>query len=870
MKSFEKSDSRIRAAGYQDYITVLKDLIERHTPKTLIGRRHRKRWWDAEVKSAIHARQEANRCHRLALRSGLEEIGEKWEMYQIRKRYAKQLIQQKITTADLATVQDIRCSGKDAPRKFWAYLGSLDSRDQETTIVDEVTGEVPNDLGTYLTNYLKETFVSEEPAAPQLDWRPTNTGEHSQEEVIGWVTILRALTHLKTSTSQGLDGIPASCLKSMGKDSMKQLAAIFSAIFCGAEPLPQDWRLGRVVLIPKKGGNRKHLRDYRPLTVTSTIYRVFARIVKENMATWAEGSGVLTELQGGFRRYRRLEDNLFTITQCIEVARKEERSLLCCFLDIAKAYDSVPHDVLILYLEELGLPHQWLTLIRWLYSGNTVKTELNGAKSEEVTVTRGLRQGCPLSPLLYILYVSGLERRLVQSGIGFSLVHLEEGEEVNWVLPGLTFADDIVLMAETAEDLQKLVYICDEEADARGLRFNNKKSAVMQLVGPQEPNIGNCVLNGEKIPEQDTYKYLGITLTNKQEYLPKHHLHLRQAAIRGTNVLRKRNLWSCNRFVVTRELWKAAIVPGLTFANAVICVPGDVREILERRQRDVGRQAVGCHGMVANEAVQGDLGWSSFEAREATSKIGYNGRLRFMDRNRWAKRLFVYIHLTSIQTRWRKRLYQLEKTFVFFTVPVSANTDTKWETEVRKRVREEEALQWAKAAKSKSTLRVYNLGKSTISAEAQLYDNSLGSRLLFEARAGGLRTLVYQQKYNRMVETTTCRACGEADETIEHIVLSCTSLQPSHPVQWYYAPENGQTPGQPLPQAQLLAEALGFQSPATGSALNAFLDRDAVAIPRSEVETRAAASTKPIGRSWKVIGRTKSRLEDWWRRTKAN
>ncbi|KAG0422125.1 hypothetical protein HPB47_002047, partial [Ixodes persulcatus] len=123
-----------------------------------------------------------------------------------------------------------------------------------------------------------------------------------------------------------------------------------------------------------------------------------------------------------------------------------------------------------------------------------------------------------------------------------------------------------------------------------------------------------------------------------------------------SNVLRKRTLWSCNRFLVTRE-------------------------------------ALGCHGSVANEAVQGDLGWSSFEAREAASKIVYDGRLRHMDRCRWVRSLFIYLHMTGVQTRWRRRLYQLDKKFGFFAEPVNVLTEEKWEAEVRRRVREKEALQ---------------------------------------------------------------------------------------------------------------------------------------------------------------------------------
>ncbi|KAG0420444.1 hypothetical protein HPB47_003500 [Ixodes persulcatus] len=97
--------------------------------------------------------------------------------------------------------------------------------------------------------------------------------------------------------------------------------------------------------------------------------------------------------------------------------------------------------------------------------------------------------------------------------------------------------------------------------------------------------------------------------------------------------------------------------------------------------------------MVANEAVQGDLGWSSSEASEATSKITNDSRLRLMNRSGWAKGLFVYTHITGVQTCWRRRLYQLEKKYGFFAVPVTTPLDKNWEREVPTRVREEEVPQ---------------------------------------------------------------------------------------------------------------------------------------------------------------------------------
>ncbi|KAG0421103.1 hypothetical protein HPB47_002980 [Ixodes persulcatus] len=253
-------------------------------------------------------------------------------------------------------------------------------------------------------------------------------------------------------------------------------------------------------------------------------------------------------------------------------------------------------------------------------------------------------------------------------------------------------------------------------------------------------------------------------------------------------------------------MWKAVAVPGLTFANAVVCAPGDTRTTLERRQREVGRQALGCHGTVANEAVQGDLGWSSFEAREATSKVSYDGRLRLMNRCRWAKRLFVYTHMTSLQSIWRKRLYQLEKMFGFFTEPVEATTEKEWESVVRKRVREQENVQWLEAARTKSTLTMYAELKQQITTETRLYDNSLGSRLLFEARA----------------------------ETAEHIILHCGGIRPSatSPTEEANRLHEGVPP---------LATALGFST-----------------------TSERANTTEAF---WKTIEQTKRRLEDWWHHT---
>ncbi|KAM7294067.1 hypothetical protein ISCGN_023608 [Ixodes scapularis] len=157
-------------------------------------------------------------------------------------------------TADLGNVRDIRSIGRDAAIKFWKYFGSLEGNHQDVTIIDDSRGNPPEDLGNHLTKYPMETFAPKEVSTPQEGPVAPDQSDSNQERNIGRVMVVRALPRLRGATSQGLNGVPASVLKSFGKDAVDQLADIFGAILRGEEPVPQDWRVDRVVLIPRRGG----------------------------------------------------------------------------------------------------------------------------------------------------------------------------------------------------------------------------------------------------------------------------------------------------------------------------------------------------------------------------------------------------------------------------------------------------------------------------------------------------------------------------------------------------------------------------------------------------------------------------------------
>ncbi|XP_075749200.1 uncharacterized protein LOC142814366 [Rhipicephalus microplus] len=340
-------------------------------------------------------------------------------------------------------------------------------------------------------------------------------------------------------------------------------------------------------------------------------------------------------------------------------------------------------------MNHLGLPEILISTVRRMYRGNTVVAHFGDVQSDPIVVVKGLRQGCPLSPLLYILYVSSLERRLLSSSLGFRLHHTTSGIDERRRLPGLTFADDIVLMAESTEEMQALLDICQDEITRLGLCFNVKKTALLRLVG-EYTKEKVVTLGDAEVSSCTEYRYLGVKLSTSTDMYSLHEAKTREAGLRAQSILRRRCLWGCNRYLMVRDLWKLVHVPGLTFANAVVVMSAAPREWLERRQREVGRIALGCHGMVANEAVQGDIGWSSFEAREAASKLTFHCRLMYMSRERWSRRVFDYLMATCMRTKWVRRVYQLEKKFGFFQEPLTAENQRGRTKEIRQRIKEAE------------------------------------------------------------------------------------------------------------------------------------------------------------------------------------
>lgn len=734
------------------------------------GKRKPKSWWNKEIREAIEKRREASREHRKAKKEKRpqDEVKKIWEIYLEKKSLVQKLVEAKIKGESERWMTEIHEKKEAAPRIFWSHIKALGRK--SVTTQQHILDEGGNQLEGYeaLGYIQKVTADSFQKSVQGISPVSKSVAEKATEEelVLDNFNWKKAEGKIPKRTAAGLDGIPVSLINELGHNTKEALLkAVEKSLKDGQ--IPDSWRQSRMNLIYKGKGEKDKIRSYRPLTITSVLYRLAMQAVKMKIETWAEHNDILGELQNGFRVDRRLDDNLFVLTQCIEISKIENRPLYVAFLDITGAYDNVNQEILWDILKGMGMGDDCIQLLREIYRENTVCIEWEGMRSKEnVEVSRGLRQGCPLSPLLFMLYMVSMEKALEGSNIGFNLSHKQGGMMIEQKLPGLFYADDIVLFADSRDDIQQLANICGREGEALGLGFSVTKCGLMVFNDPCDQTVS---IQGQEIPRVSEYKYLGVWVNESDRYMEVQEKASAAKGKRNAAIMKHRALWGYNRYEVLRGLWKGVMVPGLTFGNSVVCMRAEVQSGMDVNQRTVGRLALGAHGKTTNEAVKGDMGWAGFEAREAQSKIRFEERLRNMKESRWAEKVFRYLYRKSVDTQWRKRTRRLTSKY---TAGIVSHMSTK---SVKGKVREAERIYWMAAMEKKPALSNYRKGKNEIRREA-FYDNSRGSALLFEARSGCLRTRSYKARFSKEEEQCTC--CGKDKETAEHVLIECGDIHP--------------------------------------------------------------------------------------------
>lgn len=287
------------------------------------------------------------------------------------------------------------------------------------------------------------------------------------------------------------------------------LRALFDLILL-AEHAPGHFKASRTVLIPKTSIPTDDPSQYRPISISSILLRVFHRI----LAIRIQSTVILHDAQRGFRPCDGCFEN-FNILDCIlRSSRIQREPIFVASLDLAKAFDSVAWPSLFRALENFRAPKSLICYIESLYSGSYTQLvcKNNVVASRRISFGRGVKQGDPLSPLLFNMVLDEMLRSYPPQFVGKAVFERTTNS--------LAFADDLVLFAKTHAGLTDLVnrsitflnrrglFINHEKCTYFGLDLDAKKKQMRLTARPLILADGSSL---SPLESTATFKYLGVT-----------------------------------------------------------------------------------------------------------------------------------------------------------------------------------------------------------------------------------------------------------------------------------------------------------------------------------------------------------------------
>ncbi|KAI5728807.1 hypothetical protein M8J77_021345 [Diaphorina citri] len=277
----------------------------------------------------------------------------------------------------------------------------------------------------------------------------------------------------KKNKAPGSDEIPNEFYKNLPESSRHFLLDLFNKVFETRE-IPGEWSDAVLQMIHKKG-DPKNPSNYRGIALVNTISKLFINIIQERIYTWAEKLKILDEGQAGFRKGRGCVDNLFTFYSVLCINLNRNKKVFCCYVDFRRAFDLVPHELLWKHLFKLGLSTHLINVVKSLYDKARVKirTDNGYGFTDEVDMSIGLMQGLGISPLLYILFISDLVEYLKQNGVNGVTV------DSTFRMIALMYADDLVLLAESDEEMQNMLNVFHRYCQEKQLVVNVDKTKIM-------------------------------------------------------------------------------------------------------------------------------------------------------------------------------------------------------------------------------------------------------------------------------------------------------------------------------------------------------------------------------------------------------
>ena len=393
---------------------------------------------------------------------------------------------------------------KDNPKAFYSYANSFQKAKQNIgPLEDPVSKELkngPREMADILQNQYVKVFSDPNTAIPRKLLNKSQPKARICDIDFSAKEIEEAIDELQLHSASGPDDFPAIVLKRCKATLAAPLYQLWrSSLDSGI--IPQYLVSQKIVPVFKKG-SKTEAQNYRPVSLTSHVIKIFERVMRKFLVHWLEANNLLSKHQHGFRKSKSCVTQLLAHIDSILNMLMEGANADVIYLDFAKAFDKVSHKILLKKLENLGIGGKILTWLKSFLSNRFQSVSVEGKLSFIHLVLSGVPQGTVLGPLLFIIFIDD-----IYESVKYSLAR--------------SFADDtrltkaiksIIDQLQLQEDLDAVV----EWADENGMELHEGKFELLQhgkiveLKGPS--GYSYKLSSGQIIANSSKVKDLGITV----------------------------------------------------------------------------------------------------------------------------------------------------------------------------------------------------------------------------------------------------------------------------------------------------------------------------------------------------------------------
>lgn len=432
-----------------------------------------------------------------------------------------------------------------------------------------------------------------------------------------------AMKKMKSGKSPGCDGIPVELYKRFWHVlGGPLLNCLVSSLQKGL--LTPNQRRAVITLIPKKNRDRRYISNWRPISVLNVDFKILSKALAARLA------GVLPKLthnnQMGFVPTRFIGDNIRNVQSIIEFLSETARQGLIVSLDFKAAFDSLNHHFLFRVLETYHLGDKFNSWVKTLYTSVESCILNRGHSSGWFSFNRGVRQGCPISPYLFVLAVERLACSIRANKHIRGIDLLSSNTKIQ------QFADDSTLFVADEASLLTALESVDEFRQYSGLELN--------LVKTKGLNVGDILLESQisaSIDWKESIEILGITLSKEPTVEKDFDLNFAPCLKKMHNVCAK---WS-NRNVTL----KGKVVILNTLVLPIIYYQCQMLHVQQRVHCQVnnliskflwgGKRPKISKACLELPTISGGLGLHCFKNRVAASKISWVKRASCVPTQPW-------------------------------------------------------------------------------------------------------------------------------------------------------------------------------------------------------------------------------------------